>query len=265
MSTAANKIRSLLGIGAEGDPNAPAPDPHAQPGVPVPDPNKPAEPKPADPNPGPTDPLAAFAAIFDNTKPAVPGQEDIPASVANILTAENVKGITDKLNFLDYITPETREAIAAGGDNGKALMTAFNEIGIGAYQNALAHGTKVSESIMEDRLSRMEATFSDKIKASQVQSNISAHESISKSPVLQAGISMIADRLRQTNPTASAEDITKQATDFFMESAKVLGGGESGDNLGGGGNPAPTGQETDWVEFAFTDSAGDEPGSGESQ
>jgi len=264
MSTTAGKIRSLLGIGQEGAPDAVPPDPHAQPGQPMPDPNAPAQPKPAEGNPGPQDPLAAFAAIFDNSKPGEPGAEDIPASVANILTTENVKGITDKLNFLDYITPETREAIAAGGDNGKALMAAFNEIGIGAYQNALAHGTKVSESIMEDRLSRMEASFSDKIKASQVQSNISAHESIQKSPVLQAGISMIADRLRQTNPTASAEDITKQATDFFMESAKVLGGGEVG-QMDSKGNPAPVGQETDWVDFAFEDGSGGEPGSGESQ
>jgi len=126
MSATANKIRALLGIGAEGAPDAVPVDPHAQPGQPVLDPNKPAEPKPAEPNPGPTDPLAAFASIFDNSKPGEPGAEDIPAAVASILTAENVKSITEKLNFLDYSTPETREAIAAGGDNGKALMAAFN-------------------------------------------------------------------------------------------------------------------------------------------
>ena len=264
-------LRKLFpGIGIEGadpdpvkvDPNAP--DPTKEPG------KDPDTGKPTEPDPGPKDPLASFASIFDNKPAAKPGEEeDIPLSSAGILTAETLAKLTENLDFNTFLTQETRDLLAKGED-GNAIFTAFNEITKGAYQTALQHSSKLSEQILEDRLGRLEAGLGEKINAHQVNSTISANELINTSPVLKAGITMIAEKLRQAQPDADPKWITEQATSFFVESAKVLGGGE-------GSTPAPgepghvpvSGQETDWLGFAMGDTVnnpdGTEPTSGGDQ
>lgn len=215
-----------------------------------------------EPDPGPKDPLASFASIFDNKPAAKPGEEqDIPLSAAGVLTPETLAKLTESLDFNTFLTQETRDALAKGED-GNAIFTAFNEITKGSYQTALQHSSKLSEQILEDRLGRMEAGLGERINAHQVNSNISANELIGKSPVLKAGITMIAEKLRQTQPDADPKWITEQATAFFVESAKVLGGGE-GSNPGGGA-PGPDGQppaEVDWLGFAMGDEVNNPGGS----
>ena len=256
-------IRRLFpGIGVEGGGNPnPADDPK-----PKDDPkNKPKDKGTGD-DPGPQDPLASFAAIFDNKPKKKEGEEeDIPLSVAGILTQDTMSKLTENLDFNSFLSDATRDALANGEDP-KAVFTAFNEIAKGAYQTALTHSSKLSESIVEDRLKRLEAGLGERINAHQIKSQISSHEAISKSPVLQAGISMIADRLRQAQPDADPKWVTEQATNFFLESAKVLSGGQSSDQGGQGGQPGP-GQptETDWMDFAMGDNpGGDDPTGGES-
>lgn len=248
------------GIGIEGaDPDPKDPDPK-------PDPKEPKDPAK---DPKPTDPLAQFAAIFDNKPAPKPGEEDIPLSVAGVLTEDTLSKLTENLDFNKFLTDTTREAIAKG-DDPKALFTAFNEIAVGSYRTAISHSSKLSEQIMEDRLGRLEAGLGEKINAHQVQSKISANEIINKSPVLKSGILMIAEKLRQQQPDADPEWITKTATDFLLESAKVLSGGVEGDSNPGQpgdpkGNPAET--ETDWMGFAMGDEinnpGGDDPTSGD--
>lgn len=215
-----------------------------------------------EPDPGPKDPLASFAAIFDNKPAAKPGEEeDIPLSAAGVLTPETMAKLTDSLDFNTFLTQETRDLLAKGED-GNAIFTAFNEITKGAYQTALQHSSKLSEQILEDRLGRMEAGFGEKINAHQVNSSISANELIGKSPVLKAGITMIAEKLRQAQPDADPKWITEQATSFFVESAKVLGGGE-GSNPGGGegGQGGQPPAEVDWLGFAMGDEVNNPGGS----
>jgi hypothetical protein len=128
----------------------------------------------------------------------------------------------------------------------------------------LQHAVRLSESLTTKRLETMEASFSDKINQHQVQQNINQHELIKGSPVLQAGISIIADRLQRTNPTASAQWITDQSTKFFLESANVLSGNEpGGKKIPGAGDNPPASDETNWVEFAQTTGAAPPDSSGE--
>jgi len=255
------------GIGIEGgDPDPVKADPNAKPDSD----SKPDSKDSKDPtkDPKPVDPLAQFAAIFDNKPAPKPGEEDIPLSVAGVLTEDTLSKLTEKLDFNKFLTDETREAIAKG-DDPKALFTAFNEIAVGSYRTAITHSSKLSEQIMEDRLGRLEAGLGEKINAHQVQSKISANEIINKSPVLKSGILMIAEKLRQQQPDADPEWITKTATDFLLESAKVLSGVEGDSNSGQPGNPKgdPAESETDWMGFAMGDEVnnpgGDDPTSGE--
>ncbi len=253
-----------IGVEGAGDPTKPLepgaepnPDPHlAKPGDPPKDPQAPGK------SPDPVDPLAQFSKIFDNKPPVEPGKEDIPLSVAGILTEETLSKLTENLDFNSFLTEKTREALA-GGEDPKAIFNAFNEIALGSYRTAMTHSSKLSEQIMEDRLGRLEAGLGEKINAHHIQSEISANEIINKSPVLKAGISLIAENLRQTQPDASPEWITKTATEFFMESAKVLNSGEGNSNPPGpgGGDPAPSGEAgTDWMDFALGDeNPGGEP------
>lgn len=258
------------GIGIEGgdpDPQDPIKDKDGN----VIDPTK--EPKDKDPATvtKPVDPLAQFATIFDNKPVEKPGEEDTPLSVATVLTEDTLSKLTENLDFNSFLTEKTREALSSGEDP-KAIFQAFNEIAVGSYRTAITHSSKLSEQILEDRLGRMDAALGDKINAHQVNSAISSDETINKSPVLKAGIAMIAERLRQTQPDASPEWITKTATEFFLESAKVLGGGDSS-NSGVPGTDAPTkGSSGDkainWFDFALGDEvnnpSGLDPTSGDS-
>lgn len=256
-------LRKLFpGIGIEGaDPDPVTADPNApNPGDPTP--GDPTGGKPTEPDPGPKDPLASFAAIFDNKPAPKPGEEeDLPLSASGVLTPETLAKLTDSLDFNSFLTQETRDALAKGED-GNAIFTAFNEITKGSYQTALQHSSRLSEQIMEDRLSRLESGLGEKINAHQVNSSISANELIGKSPVLKAGITMIAEKLRQAQPDADPKWITEQATNFFVESAKVLGGGE-GSNPGSGepGQPGQPAAEVDWLGFAMGDEVNNPGGS----
>ncbi len=256
-------LRKLFpGIGIEGE------DPDKV----KPDPDKKIDPKPDDPakdpakSPGSDDPLAAFADIFDNKKPKDPKDEDTPLSVAGILNEETLKKLTDSIDFNTFLTDETRKALNDPENDGSAVFKAFNEIAGGSYRTAIQHAGKMSETILDDRLARLEAGLGEKINAHTIKSSISANELINKSPVLQAGISMIADRLQKSQPDADPKWITDQATKFFVESAKVLSGNE-GDSKPGTGSPDLTpgsGEDTDWVGFAMGDTVNNPTGEGQS-
>lgn len=276
MANPLQAIRDLFpGVGVEGavsthpdpgtqhtdpDPNA-TPDPNASPAPGLPT----ATPDPGSQSQEPKDPLAHFAQIFDN-KQLEANQPDPTVGSADLFTNENMGKILESLpNFTDHISQETREKLAAGEDP-NAVMLAFDEIGKGAYSAALQHAVRLSESLTGKRLEAMEASFSDKINQHQVQQNINQHELIKGSPVLQAGISIIADRLQRTNPTASPQWITEQSTKFFMESANVLSGNEpGGKKIPGAGDNPPASDETNWVEFAQTTGAAPPDSSGEAQ
>lgn len=242
--------RLFPGIGIEGkeDDPKPNPDPNIDPAT--------GKPKDKDPDPDPksVDPLAAFAAMFDNKAPGTPDPKDIPLSVSSVLTPETIAKLTENLDFNSYLTDETRELLAKGEDP-KAIFTAFNEIAKGSYQTAISHSSTLSEKILEDRLGRFEKSLGEKINAHQVRSNLSANEIINKSPVLKAGISMMAERLQRSQPDADPKWVTEQATKYFLESAKLLGGGGTGSNPGPGepGNKPAPGGDVDWMGFAMGD------------
>jgi hypothetical protein len=248
-----------------------------------PDPVKPIEPDPNNPNqgdpatgtppgtkqqePAPTkspvseDPLAAFASIFDNKPPGDPKPEDIPLSVAGVLTPETISKLTENLDFNSFMSQATRDALAKGEDS-NAVFAAFNEIAKGSYQTAMQHSATLSEKIIEDRIKRLEQGLGDKINAHQLQTRLSADDVISKSPVLKAGISMIADNIRRSQPDADPNWIAEQATKFFVESAKLI----QGDQASNPGSGAPgqdnqaSGNETDWMGFAMGDTVNNPSG-----
>lgn len=216
-------------------------------------------------NQEPKDPLAHFADLFDNKKQEA--TEPAPTvGAADLFTSENMGKIMESLpNFTDHITDETREALAKGEDP-QAIMKAFDEIGKGAYSTALQHSVKLSESLTAKQIEKMEASFSDRINQHQVTQAITQHELIKDSPVLQAGISIIAERLQKTNPTAAPDWITQQATKYFLDSAALLTGNKPGEGPGGQMGPKPAEpSEVNWVDFATQDGSNPPEGSGEAQ
>lgn len=266
MAGALDSLRKLFpGIGIEGKEDDPpvVVDPNIDPAT--------GKPKEKEPDPGPKDPLADFAAMFDNKAPGKPDPKDIPLSVASVLTPETIAKLTENLDFNSYLTDETRELLSKGEDP-KALFTAFNEIAKGSYQTAISHSSTLSEKIMEDRLTRFESSLGERINAHQVQSNLSTNEIINKSPVLKAGISMMAERLQKSQPDADPKWVTEQATKYFIESGRILSGEQApGSNTGvpgEGDNKPPAGTEVDWMGFAMGDEVnnpgGTDPTGGES-
>ena len=254
--------RMFPGIGIEGA-DDPKPDPD-----PTKDPKPDPDPKDTKPDPKPEDPLAAFAAMFDNKAPGEPDPKDIPLSVANILTPETIAKLTENLDFNSFLSEATKDALAKGEDP-KAVFAAFNEIAKGSYQTAMSHSATLSEKIVEDRIGRLEAGLGERINAHQLQSNLSANEIINKSPVLKAGISMMADRLQKSQPDADPKWIAEQSTKFFLEAAKQLSGGDSSPGPGEPGDKPTAGEDVDWMGFAMgdevnnpggTDPTGGEPG-----
>lgn len=250
------KLFPGIGVeGAEADPVTPDPTVH--------DPTKPAV-KPTEPDPGPKDPLAAFAAMFDNKPAGDPKPEDMPLSVANVLTPDAMKKLTENLDFNSFLSDATREALAKGEDP-KAVFAAFNEIAAGSYQTAMTHSSTLSEKIVEDRIGRMEASLGEKINAHSLQTKLSANEIISKSPVLKAGISIFAERIQKSQPDADPAWVAEQATNYFLESAKLLSG-EDNSSPGPGGDPVDpsraVGSDTDWLGFAMGDEVNN-PGGGD--
>lgn len=203
-----------------------------------------------------TDPLAAFAAILDNRQTGDNKDQDTPLSMQSVLTPENLKKITDNLNFAEMISPETRDKLAKGEDP-SAIFEAMNEIALGSYTTAIQHASRASELVVDDRMQRLERSFGRRINEHQVQSSLSGHEVIKNSPVLKAGVSMIAERIRQSQPDADPKWITEQATNFFLEAGKALGGGSTGKSGNQGGQPGGSDDEgTDWLEFATSSQSG---------
>jgi hypothetical protein len=251
---ALDAIRKLFpGIGIEGAADDPKPDP--KPTIDI-DPAT-GKPKPKEPTDDPKskDPLADFANIFDNKDSKDADPKDIPLSVAGVLTPETISKLVENLDFNSFISDETRNALAKGEDS-NAIFTAFNEIARGSYQTAISHSSTLSEKILEDRLARFEKGLGERINKHQLQSNLSAHEVISKSPVLKAGISMLAERIQKSQPDADPKWVAEQATNYFLESAKLLTGQGQGSNPGPGepGHKPTPGEDVDWMGFAMGDS-----------
>lgn len=263
-----NRVLSVFpGIGIEGQ-TGNHPDPSGNP--PAPDPNDPnpqllpdppvakfnpvtGEPiKEPDPTAEPKDPLAEYGDLFDNSKLEANVPEALPNS-QDILTPETMGKIMENIPaFTTHLTDETKAKLAEGGeDSGQAVMAAFNEISQGAYKTALTHSVALSEKLVDQRMARLEETISDRINQHSVNSNIQSQDAIRNSPVLQAGISIIADRLRATNPTADPKWIAQQATKFFMDSAATLSGQPLGTTQDGlPPTKEPDVEPTDWIDFA---------------
>ena len=284
MTNPLQALRDLFpGIGVEGNTSPmPAPGASVEPGA-----NPPAEPQPVtvtvvDPATGlpvpvavapslesgnqePKDPLAHFADLFDNKKQEA-NQPEPPVGATDLFTSDNMTKILESLPaFTDHITDETREALAKGEDP-QAVMKAFEEISKGSYSTALQHAVKLSESLTAKQMERMEASFSERINQHQVTQSITQHELIKDSPVLQAGISIIAERLQKTNPTAAPDWITKQATKYFLDSAALLTGNKPGEGIPAPAGPKPAEpSDVNWVDFASNDGSNPPEGSGEAQ
>lgn len=251
--------RLFPGIGIEGDEPKPAPTGAA--GDPTP------EPKPKEPagDPGPKDPLADFAGIFDNKPAGEPDPKDIPLSVAGILNEETLNKLVGSIDFNSFLSDETKAALNDPEGDGTAVFKAFNEIAGGSYRTAIQHAGKVSESVMDDRMTRFEKSLGERINAHNLKSNISTDDAINQSPVLKAGITMIADSLLKSQPDADPKWVTEQARKFFVEAGKSLGGGQSNEPGSSPDNTPGSGEDTNWVGFAMGDEVNNPSGEGDPQ
>jgi len=231
--------------GATGPAPAPAPGPTGSTGAAATGPTG----STGAPEKTPSSSLDIFASVFDNAnaKSNTADEHAVP-TVGDILTPEVLTQASSKINFQDFITEETKQALAAGEDP-NAVFNAFNEVAAGAYRQSLQHSAQLSEQLLEAKLAELKANLHTDIQSNLVQNAIHADAAAQENPVIAASIKIMADKLQSTFPDATPDWINSQAKNWFTEISTALGGSTKIEP--GTTGPTSKPKETiDWMEFA---------------
>jgi len=175
----------------------------------------------------PIDPKAPASGVFGNIDP----QKFMEAA--------------GRIDFSKAVTPETLQAIAAGGE---AAQTAFAEAMNKVAQGVYAQSAFATTKIVEQALNRSKETFLQElpqhIKRQTVSDSLRVENPIFANPAVQPIISALEAQMTVKYPNASASEITAMAKQYV-------------ELLGTSFAPKPPAApvdrnkkgETDWEEF----------------
>lgn len=253
-----NILQSIFGNNAPQQPAAPAtpavdPSQQQQQAVPpqqgnipatpavVTDPNNPTAPvTPPATEAVPENPLDSYKALWDTP----PVDKDNPAPAEpQPLTAEQLQQAVSKANFSNSITPETLQAISAGGEDATtAFASAMNEVAKQVMVQATLVNNKLTEKAVADAVAKQQATIPDLLRQQAAATHAKDTNPIFNNPAIKPIVEATQSQLLQKFPNATPAELTKMTQDYITAMGSAFAPQEAVNNNSGTG-------EVDWDAF----------------
>lgn len=195
------------------------------------------------PNPEPAKeatPLDAFAELWKNEPPK---EGETPPGVFGNVDPKRFMEAAAKVDFSKAITPETLQAIQAGGEEGvKAFAAAMNSVAQNVYAQASFASTKITEQALEKARQAFIAEIPNHIRASTASESLRAENPIFSHPAAAPILGAVQSQLAVKFPQASAAELTAMAKTYLENFA-------SGVSPKKVEEPSSKTKETDWSSF----------------
>jgi len=173
-----------------------------------------------DPNAGqqqqkkePSDPLAAFEKIFDNTP-----DKDAPKAPSFKLTPEVLKQASESLDFSDVVPQDFRERFDKNDPS--AMSDLVNGLARKLYSTTLDHSSILTDRFVGQRSEHDRRGLGSEVTKTLAKNNLKSIAS--KSPVAAKQIEQIHDAIIAKNPDATPEFVQEQTEEYFRQIALVM-------------------------------------------
>lgn len=218
--------------------------------------NTPINPAPApaaavapEPKPIPTpDPLDTLWAAPENTDPnkVAPLNFDIDAS--------KLAEIAGKIDYSQAITPEIRQRIAAGGEDGvAATMEAINAANRLSFQQSAMATSKLIEAAITNTAATMDDKINAKIKLLGLNDALQQNNPAINNPRYAPIVAALKEQIITKYPNATQSEIAKMTTTYLERMAEDMNPAlvkKANTNTQVGlGNLASLQPETDWLDW----------------
>lgn len=174
--------------------------------------NPPPNGNPANQQQQQNDPLAPFAKMFDNAPNA-----EAPPSFN--LDPKQLAEVAKTQNFVNGVDPALLERAQTG--DSKALLEIIGAVGQNAYQAALAHGSKLTDTFVQAREAHNAKGFGNKVRSELVNAELGSTLNFSN-PVVRNQLTRTAADLQRQHPDASPAEIKRMAVEYITELANAI-------------------------------------------
>lgn len=124
-------------------------------------------------------------------------------------------------NVMNSITPETRELME--NNDPQAMMSMMADIAEASYMQALQHSASLQNLVMDEKVEGINTQTSqlvdDRLQSQEFNQAIPQL----KNPIVQLGVEAFMGKVREQNPTITAQEMKDQVTEYVSELGTTLG------------------------------------------
>jgi hypothetical protein len=162
----------------------------------------------------PASPLDRFEKLWEPKKVDA-NNPDVASSFANV-DPKKVVEMANGVNFSANITPETMQAIAAGGEEAvKAFATALNSVGSTVFAQNTVLTSKMIAQALEQQRNEMTKQLPGMMKRESLATDLSSIP-ILNHPAAAPLKTALTNQFAQQFPDASQQELAKMASDYLQ-------------------------------------------------
>lgn len=186
----------------------------------------------------PTVPAASVAATIDNSAATqepqgldkfkdlfnIPADQmpQAPESAFAKVTPEAIQQVAGQTDFSKVVTPELMAKISAGGEEATAAMiTAMNLVAQQGYAQSATASMKLIDTALAKQREQFQSELPNLIKSQTVTEQLRNSNPIFNHPAAAPMLDTLQKQIQLKNPTATAEQIRKQAEDYLINFASA--------------------------------------------
>lgn len=164
-------------------------------------------------------PLDAFKDMF-TIDPKKPTPKDPMKEPLLNLDPKTLAEAVNKMDFAKGLNPDVLAKAFPGGDPA-AISQLLNGVSRSVYMMAFQGFTKLTESAIGTNNARFETVLGDRFRNFQVNTSQSTNKAL-QHPAAKPVVSALKTMIASQNPDLSADDVQKQAEDYFLAMGKSL-------------------------------------------
>lgn len=195
----------------------------------------------ATPTPSPNaSPLDNFTTLWE---PEPNKNTETPADRFANVDPQKIMAAASGADFTKVITPETMNAIKAGGDGAMdAMLQAMNKMTQTVYAQSAIAANKIVSQALREASERSDADLPGKIKQQTVSDTLRTDNPALSHPAAAPILQAIEFQMSQKFPNASAAELTTLAKDYLVNFANLVSPKPST-------TAAPVKKSEDWDSF----------------
>lgn len=171
---------------------------------------------PADAAAKPEVPVSPFDAFKDVWQTPQNSPADPQAPIFGEVDPQKLMETAGKVDFAKAVTPETLQAITAGGEGAAvAFAQAMNKVAQTVYAQSAFATTKIVDQALAKAQESYDARLPSMVKKLSVNENLQTSNPHLSNPALAPLVSALSEQLVRKNPNATAAEIQSQVNDYF--------------------------------------------------